>query len=168
MDTIISTLDEAPYPERKTPDGIAMKGRLGIVRQVDGETTGAWLFEGVALTADGWSVKAEIGSYGGGIVGATRKVDGAEEDAFLTDAQLPEGEALQGVWMIVTHGNGFTHGYPIDRVEKQEGKTVIVLGMDHGLKIEGPQTKEVFYPRRTIEGANTFVIPLAFAAVRDE
>ena len=168
VDTIISTLDEAPYPERKTADGIAMKGRLGVVRQVDGKTTGAWLFEGVALIADGWSVKAEIGSYAGGIVGAMRKVDGAEEDAFVTDLELPEGEALHGVWMIVRHGNGFTHGYPIERVEKQDGKTAIVLSMDHGLRIEGEQTQEVFYPQRTIEGANTFTIPLAFAAARDE
>ena len=172
VDTIISTLDEAPYPERKTADGIAIKGRLGIVRQVEGKTTGVWLFDGIALTADDWSVKAEISSYGGEIVGATRKLDGAENDTFITGAGLPgaadvpEGDDLHGRWMIVTHGNGFTHGYPIERVEKQDGKTVIVLSMDHGLKIEGEQTQEVYFPRRTIEGANTFVIPLAVTMVK--
>jgi hypothetical protein len=166
VDTIISTLDEPPYPERKTGNGMAMRGRLGMVRQIAGKTTGAWLFEGVSLIADGWSVKAETGSYGGEIVGATRQADGGEHDAFITEAELPEGKALHGVWMIVRHGNGFTHGYPIERVGKQDGKTVIVLSMDHGLKVEGQQTQEVYYPQRTMKGANSFVIPLAATMVR--
>ncbi len=70
--------------------------------------------------------------------------------------------------MIVTHGNGFTHGYPIERVEKRDGKTVIVLSMDHGLTIEGEQTQEVFYPQRKIEGVNSFVIPLAATVTKTE
>jgi len=166
IDTIISTLDEPPYPERATADGITIKGRLGIIRQVEGKTAAVWLFDGVALTADDWSVKPEIGSYAGAIVGATRKLDGAENDAFITDADLPEGDDLHELWMIVTHGNGFTHGYSIERVEKEGGKTVIVLSMDHGLRIQGHQTQEVYFPRREIEGANSFAIPLAVTMVR--
>ncbi len=166
VDTIISTLDESPYPERKTADGIAIRGRLGVVRQVNGRTSGAWLFEGTSLAAGDWVVKSEKDRYEGRIQAATRKADGADEDAFITDAQLPEGQALHGVWMVVTHGNGFTHGYPIERVAKAGGKTVIVLSMDHGLKLDGEQTQEVFYPQRSIEGANSFVIPLAATVAR--
>jgi len=176
IDTIISTLDEAPYPERKTANGIAIKGRLGIVRQVAtstssgqaGEATGAWLFEGEGLRGGGWTADTANSRYNGQIQAATRKADGDEEDAFITDADVPEGNGLAGVWMIVTHGNGFTHGYPIERVEKQDGKTVIVLSMDHGLRIEGRQTQEVFYPQRTIEGINSFVIPLAVTVTKTE
>jgi hypothetical protein len=31
-----------------------------------------------------------------------------------------------------------------------------VLTGDHGLKIEGDKTSEVYFPRRTFEGRNTF------------
>ncbi len=165
VDTIISTLDEAPYPERTTEDGISIKGRLGIVRQLAGNTIGMWLFEGEELVAKDGSITSEKGACSGEIQAATRKADGADEDSFITDASLPEGQMLQGVWMIVTHGNGFTHGYPIERVEKQDGKTVIVLSMDHGLKVHGDKTGEIYFPQREIEGKNTFVIPLAAAIV---
>jgi len=165
VDTIISTLDEAPYPERVTDDGISMKGRLGMVRQKATagtgnakETVGAWLFDGSALTGHGWSLKMEDGPYAGEIVAAMRKADGAEHDALVTEQPLPEGDALHGVWMIVTHGNGYKHGYEIDRVATQDGKTLIVLTDDHGLRIDGGVTREVFYPRRAIEGADSFYI----------
>jgi len=90
-----------------------------------------------------------------------RKAEGAEHDAFITDAELSAGSALRGMWMIVTHGNGYKHGYEIDRVEKQDGKTTIVLTDDHGLLIDGDKTTEVYFPRREIDGTNSFVIPLA-------
>ena len=111
------------------------------------------------------STEAEAGSYAGAISGAARVVDGADHDAFVTDVSLPEGEALHGAWMIVAHGNGYTHGYEIDRVETQGARTVAILTMDHGLRINGNQTREVFFPQREFEGTNTFTIPLAFAAV---
>ena len=76
----------------------------------------------------------------------------------LTDAPLPPGEELHGAWMIVTHGNGYRHGYGIDRVERKDGKTWIHLLDDHGLRIEGDLTREAYFPRREIQGKNTFVI----------
>ena len=172
VDTIISTLDEAPYPERTTTDGIRMKGRLGIVRQRQGKTLGVWLFEGEEMVVGGWGIAASRTNYSGQIQAATRKTDGAASDAFIASAglpgaaELPQGEVLRGVWMIVTHGNGHTHGYEIDRVEKRDGKTAIVLTDDHGLRIEGNKTREVYFPQREIEGPNTFLIPLAATVLR--
>ena len=78
---------------------------------------------------------------------------------------MPAGVALHGAWIIVTHGNGHTRGYEIDRVEKRGGQTVIVLTMDHGLRIKGDATEEVFFPQRKIKGRNTFSIPLAVSLV---
>ena len=33
IDTIISTCDEPPFPERRLPGGIAVRGRLAVLRQ---------------------------------------------------------------------------------------------------------------------------------------
>ncbi|MCK5803832.1 MAG: heparinase II/III family protein [Lentisphaeria bacterium] len=166
IDTIISTLDSPPYPERVTANGISIRGRMGIVRQVSGRTTGMWLFEGESLTAKDAAVTTEKASYQGRIQASLREADGAGQDAFLTDAELPVGTVLHGAWMIVTHGNGYTHGYAIDRVARRDGKTVVYLLADHGLRISGNQTHEVYFPRRKIPGVNTFRIPtsVTFAA----
>ncbi len=164
-DTIISTLDAAPYPKRATADGFSLQGRLGIVRQQAGNIIGMWLFEGEELAAKDGRITSEQAACSGEIQAATRKAEGAEQDSFITEANLPAGEMLRGVWMIVTHGNGYTHGYPIERIEKQGNKSVIVLGMDHGLRIEGNKTTEIYFPQREIEGTNGFVIPLAAAVV---
>ncbi len=168
VDTIISTLDEPPYPERVSADGVAFNGKLGVVRRVNGKTTGAWLFEGEKLTGGGWVVDSEKGRYEGQIEAAMRQADGAGHDAFVTEAELPGGQVLHGVWMIVTHGNGYTHGYEIDRVENQDGKAVVILTDDHGLRLDGNVTEEVYFPRRKIEGTNSFVIPLVAAVVKGQ
>jgi hypothetical protein len=163
-DTIISTLDAAPYPERKTADGIALHGRLGIVRQVTGVTTAAWLFEGDELTDGRQSVKTPAAAYTGQLLAVTRKAEGAEHDAFVTDANLPTDGSLDGLWMIVTHGDAInTRGFEIDRVEPGDGNTVIILADDPGLKIDGESTSEVYHPARSFEGANLFRIPCATA-----
>jgi hypothetical protein len=97
--------------------------------------------------------------YHGKILAATRRADGAPEDAFVVDTALPAAAPLHGHWMIVTHGNGYRHGYEIDRVDRRDGTTTIVLTSDHGLTIEGDITQEKYFPRRSIQGQNTLVIP---------
>jgi len=167
VDTIISTLDEPPYAERMTADGISFRGRLAVIRQVGGEVVAAWLFCCESLRVGEWKMASLAAQYRGEIVAATRKADGDREDALITDAKLPYGRTLHGVWIIVTHGNGFTHGYEIDHIEKRDGKIVIVLTMDHGLRIDGRETREVFFPLRKIKGKNAFAIPLASAMSHD-
>ena len=71
----------------------------------------------------------------------------------------------EGWTVVVTHGNGFVHGYPIARVERRGEKTLIVLAQDHGLQIAGNTTREVYFPRREIKGMNAFVIPTATTMV---
>ncbi len=163
-DTVIATLDEEPFPERVAGD-VTIAGRLGVVRRVDGKVTGMWLFEGRTLTSGKHTVTSEVAAYTGAVGAATRTADGCDQDAFVTEAELPVGETLHGAWMIVRHGNGFTHGYEIDRVAKADGKTTIILAHDHGLRIEGNATKEVYFPQRTMEGENTFRLPVHFRAV---
>jgi len=127
-DTIVSTLDEQPYPQRGAGD-VTIRGRLGIVRRVDGRLTALWLFEGHELRCGQERVVTDRAVYEGAIEGATRRAEGAEHDAFVTSADLPAGDELHGMWIIVTHG------------------------------------KELYFPRRTIEGGNTFAIPLCASLV---
>jgi hypothetical protein len=159
VDTIVKTDDKPPYPKRVTATGIQLQGRLGIVRQRAGRATRLWLFDGELLQCGDARLDMPAARYEGQILGAVRKADGAEHDAFFTDAELPVGKELQAAWMIVTHGNGPTHGYPIERVERHQERTSIVLSMDHGLRIDGAGTQEVYFPRRNIPGVNRFVIP---------
>lgn len=166
VDTILATLAEPPYAELAA-GGVRMTGRVGIVRQANGQVTHMWLFEGRSLQCGDASLIASAARYEGRITAASRVADGAEADTFLTDAELPEGDELHGHWLIVTHADGHTHGYEIDRVEQREGGSVIVLAMDHGLRIDGDTTREVYFPGREFTGTNTFVIPLAASLVRD-
>lgn len=163
-DTIISTLDEADAPARSA-GGVTLAGRLGIVRERAGKVVGAWLLEGTRLTAADMVLSSEIAAYTGELSASARRADGAAEDVFITDADLPLGDMLAGSWMIVTHPNGFTHGYEIARVEQRDGRRVIVLKDDHGLVIDGATTREVYYPRREMQGANGFRIPVAATMV---
>jgi hypothetical protein len=165
VDTIISTQDRPPYPERITSNGVTFKGRLGILRQVDGQTTDVWMFDGEKMAAD-YTVVAEHSQFTGTIQLAMRVDDGDECNAFLTDALLPVGDLLHGVWMIVRYGNGGTHGYEIDRIEQYDGRRLVILSGDHGLRIDGNRTEEVYFPLRKMEGTNSFVIPLAMAINR--
>jgi len=161
VDTIISTLDNPPYKERFTTSGIKMLGRLGVVRQVSGVTKGVWLFDGNTLIIDGKGIKNSIGQYKGVLLDALRKESGQPYNAFVTDVELPNGHALHGTWMIVQHESGYTHGHEIDYVEKRSNKTFIVTMEDHGLKMTGNKTQEIFFPRRQFEGHNRFIISLS-------
>jgi hypothetical protein len=159
-DTIISTGDTPPYPERRV-NRIALRGRLGIVRQRADRVLAAWLIDGVGLSCGDVNLNCPTGRYEGAITSVTRKSDGGTEDALITQAELPEGGALAGRWMIVTHGNGHTHAYRIAHVQRRDGKSIVVCREDHGLRIQADQTEECYFPRRKIAGPNRFVIPLS-------
>ncbi len=167
VDTIISTLDEPPYPERVTADGVRFRGRLGIIRRSGDVVAGAWMFEGQSLHLGDFAMATDISAYEGAISDAWRVAGGAEADAFVTSAALPPGETLKGAWLIRRDSAGFTQGYEIARVEKRGADTVIVLTEDPGVRIEDGVTTETYFPARKTEGQNTFRIPLAASVVRD-
>lgn len=158
VDTILSTLDEADGPER-TAGGVTLRGRLGVVRQVAGRVTTAWLFGGTALRCGEVDLAPAVSEHRGEIIGALRQADGAAVDAFITRASLPAGAALQGAWMITAMGTSHTQGFEIERVEEHDGRALVVLSADHGLRLEDGQAREVFFPRRTAAGPVTFCIP---------
>lgn len=166
-DTIISTLDEAPYTERVTETGVKLQGRVGIVREQGGKISGVWVFDGTSLAGANWAVRGQPAPEPAEVTGAWRTLDGAPLNALLTAAPLPEGEVLKGRWLILTLPNGNTQGYEIDHVERREGQTVVALTDDPALKIEGDRVSEVYFPGRSFTGRCRLRVPGLLSLLRE-
>jgi hypothetical protein len=159
VDTIISTGDAAPYTERTTETGIKIRGKLAVVRQVQGKVAAVWLFDGESVSGQDFAITAQAAGYDGELTGATRRADGEPQNALLTSATLPAGDTLRGQWLIATYPDGITQGYEVEHVAKgPDGQTVIVTSDDHGLKIAGNAIAEVYFPKRKLAGKVTFRI----------
>jgi len=157
-DTVLIALDGASGVRTADPEGAVLDGCIALVSELEGDIAAAYLVGGKQLTKGDFSLSSETAVYEGTIEAATRLADGAETDAFITSARRPPRIKLRGEWMIVTHPNGCTHGYQIARVEHRDGKTWLHLEADHGLRITGDTTQEVYHPRRTFTGPNRFRI----------
>ncbi|MCP4250479.1 MAG: hypothetical protein GY778_25835 [bacterium] len=161
-DTLLLALGDATdavVQQSRDSDGLTLHGRLGLVSETNGQPARAFLIGGTDLAKGALHLQAPVAAYEGTIEAATRRADGAPSDALLTSASLPTGSALSESWMIVTHGDGHTHGYEIDRVTTDpDGRRRIHLRHDHGLRISGRRTEECYFPRRTFEGTNRFRI----------
>lgn len=170
-DTLLFSPEKAV---RIAAEGIHTNGRLGLVCR-DAESTRAFLVGGTYLQMGDVRLSCEQGRYTGTIESSMRKQDGDKYNAFIVNADLPTGTALQGQWMIVTHGmegpiwadtrsereilqHEVTHGYEIDRVLKANEKTVVILTGDHGLSIEGNTTREVYSQWKVFTGPNRYTI----------
>ncbi len=142
---------------------ITMDGIMGLFVS-EGRKTDAYLIGGKQLTDNKITTKAVHDNLSGMILGGQRKYDGDETDAFICDAELPEGNALHGRWMIVTHGEPVKsklptmHAYQIDRVENRNGRTIIHLLHDHGLKFTRDGVEELFSKWRSFKGHSRFII----------
>jgi len=157
-DTLLIALGDAKGTVTTHDGKASLSGRIGLVAESGRRVAAAYLVGGQRLTKGTLELSLEQGDYTGEIEAATRKPDGAASDAFVVTGPLPKGRALHGAWMIVTHGSGHTHGYPIDRVAVRDGKTYVHLSTDHGLRIDGKTTEECYFPRRTLKGVNRYRI----------
>ncbi|MBT4821591.1 MAG: hypothetical protein HON70_38135 [Lentisphaerae bacterium] len=165
VDTIISLPDGASSSDACSADGVTLRGVFGIVRRSSpgGPVTAARLFEGTELSCQSVRLESAVARFSGRIVACERKLEGAPADAFVVDAELPTGNALQKTWMIVTHADGTKQGHEIDRVEVAGGSTRVILAREHGLQISKPQTREVYFPRRIFKGLPSYAVPVAVA-----
>ena len=84
-------------------------------------------------------------------------------DSLVTDTDLPTGDLLRGVWLLVLHPEGYTQGCEIDSVLTQDGRTIIQLAHDHGLIVRPDECREVYFPGRTFAGPTRFRIPTSAA-----
>ena len=179
-DTFLINLDStgldpagAAQPISSADKALTLNGRIGIVSKSAGGSK-AWIFDGTKFDYPGGELTSKVDHYQGPIVGVTRKVDGASQDAFITSASLPAGNELQGRWLSLTYGSykmsGTAYGFSeqknisnmfkIDHVEVANGKTTIVLTDDPCLKLDGDAMTETARPRRTFSGPYTFTVTM--------
>jgi len=157
-DTIISAAPDGEGKTYRTDTGVSLTGRLGVVRQQQGKVLGAWLLDGTSLSGANWQIAAPAAGFTGDLPEATRRADGAPEDAFITTAALPEGRVLGGRWLIVTYPGDITQGYEIKSVRRETGRTIIILTDDPAVRIKGDVAEEVYHPRRKFQGPCRFAI----------
>jgi len=159
-DTILYATDKS---HRMMAGSIKMEGRLGVVVR-EGNKADAYLIGGTSLASGQMRLTSEHPNLTGALLDGRRKYDGADTDAFITDATLPEGKSLSGRWMIVTHRDPVKgtlptmHAHQIVRIERRDGKTFIHLARDHGLKLTDHGVEELFSKWRAFQGRSTFVI----------
>ncbi len=154
-DTVLFSLDG---PRTMKTGDVETDGVLALVARSGGKRT-AYLAGGTRLAAQGVELTCETGVYEGKLTDSQRIAGGDSSDAFVTGAALPEGEALEGSWLVLAHGGGrVTHGHQIDRIERRDGETFIHLAHGHGLRVFGGAATEVFSRWRTFQGGEAFTI----------
>lgn len=87
--------------------------------------------------------------------GVAGRVIGAQDGALLIDAGLCAESQVAGRTMVVTHGDGSTHGYRIASIEPHRDHTLVRVDGQLGFVIEGDTTRFTSFPLREVKGANT-------------
>lgn len=151
-------------------------GRYFVV-SADGNGTRYRLFGGTYLNKNGTPLLTNAAAkYTGAVTGVQSAWDGAGRNAVITDTALPLGGALAGKYLILKLGvcsgeshplgnlaytaAGTTTAYEISGVSYENGKYVIELSEETGLRINGSVVKEIFAQRRIFNGFDGFEIYL--------
>jgi hypothetical protein len=87
--------------------------------------------------------------------GVTGRVIGVQDGALSVDADLSAAAQFAGRTMVVTHGDGSTHGYLITSIERGPNHALVHVDGQLGFVIEGDTTRFTSFPRREVKGANT-------------
>jgi hypothetical protein len=157
-DTVLLALDGDAVTS-SAPSAIALRGQLAVVERIGVGQPSAWMVGGTSLSAGRVLVETKVATYTGTIEAVRSIWNGDAENAFITSAELPEGQSLNGRWMIVRHGEAIDEGYQIDRVGRRDGKMVVHLMHDPGLVAGAQGGREIFFPRRRWTGTSQFTLP---------
>ena len=88
------------------------------------------------------------------------KLATTDQSKAYYNAQLARIEAERAY--DAKQGDGFWCSFEIDRIEKLDGKVVIITKGEHGLDIKDGKISEYFYPMRVIEkGTTDFIVTTA-------
>jgi len=75
-----------------------------------------------------------------------------DQDALEVAGELPEGDALKGIWLRVVHGDGSAYGYRIKNVQKIAGGSRIVIHDEPGFEMTDEGMQMLFFPNYSIPG----------------
>lgn len=160
-DIILLSLDGAHLVRTESA---SMNGCAALISTPHNGKPATFLIGGTELKQDPLSVSSPVASYRGVIQSVASRWVGDADNAFVTSAQLPPGDALRGAWMLVALGSSnsseasATEAFEIDQVVTRDGQTWVLLKDDPGLTMSGDTTTETFSPRRRFTGELRFTI----------
>jgi hypothetical protein len=128
---------------------------VAFVREKDGVPQIAIQWGGTELRWGEFRLEGG-GVYEGSVTSVLRADDGAPCNALIVAEQLPKGDRVNGSAVVVTFGDGSTVGYPLQRIERDGGRTRLVLDIDPGIAVTDQQARQLFFPGRTISGPITY------------
>lgn len=184
QDTVLVNLNQKAITGKtdtafSTEDGVySLNGKIGVSSQENGVTKSV-LISGDTMKDPANDIEVQQKTVTGTVSDAVRMLDGADVNALITDAVLPQGTALRGEWLRLNYGtynlptevNGYTEQtgmgemFEIDRVEVRDGKTYIITASDHALKVDSDSTQEQMRPKRTFQGQPTFELTFSATAM---
>jgi len=139
---------------------LEVAGRVGVVSLAGDRCRWAYLLDGTSLKWGDMTLGGQARW-----TGALLRAGGDHPSQLITDMKLPIGPSLAGRIALVTHGNGRTHGYVVQRIERHEQGTAVVIDGDCGFDYDaGTATTQLrFFPRWKIKGpARLTVVDRAF------
>jgi len=158
VDTIISTMDEKPWPIRQAPgEKLKVRGRFAHIAQGSGADNWAYLVDGDLLELGDRRLGGKV-SHCGVLTGTLRVEAGDDLDAFVTPAKLPGADALAGRTLMVDQGGLLVQSFRIDRVEQRDGRTLVHSRDEPGMTIKSGLVKLEYYPCWGIRGEARFKI----------
>ena len=151
-------LFHSPDGRRMVVGDAVLEGRIGFVRERDGAVEKMTLVGGSLLQKGNAKLPGE-GVFEGAIVGVLRKESGSDIDGLSVDGDVPEGDRLKDLTVVVKDGAGFTLGLRLEDVTRSDGRTVLVLADDPGFEMEPDGTsRHVYFPGRSWSGENRYEI----------
>lgn len=155
-DYILSATDEGRTLRH---GGLSFRGRIGFVRERNGEVEVMILVGGTLLEKGGRKLGGR-GTRSGTVLATRRRAAGDDVDGLLIDTGLPTGVDLVGLTAVVTDGDGFTYGHKIKGLQHPEsGGTLLELEDDPGYEITADGGRLLFFPGRSWTGPARVEIP---------
>lgn len=159
-------LSSAHHPDKPIVLGdIEFVGRVGFIRIVDGEIAKMHTI-GASLLRKAGTELASAGTIAGNVLSTQRKLLGHGHDGIVVDQKVPGDQV--GAYVVVTHPDGITHGYRIEKILDSDAGSLLVLDMDPGFSIStAGDSKMAYFPFLSWEGPHKFKVECRAAWTRD-
>lgn len=135
---------------------VRLHGKIGFIRLEDGLVTKMMLIDGTQLVYEDIEVSG-TGAVTGDILEVYRQAEGSSYNAFVTATEVPVD--VRGQYMIVNHPDGTTHGYLINDIVIENGRSVIRIEGEPGFMVYPDGSSQMkFFPATKWTGIHTFRI----------